>query len=232
VIAALGANTDRFYRNNGNGSYIQTSNIQTPINDSSLDIGFADLDGDGAPDCVTAQGEFGNFQNRIYINNGPADDIEPRFLAVTEVSPTDGDLGPFTIRALIVDQYTSDRGFMPRSVDLVIAINGGRAKPVAMSWAGNSIWAGSIPRLEPCTEIEYRVRAEDRAGNVGESDTVFFETGGECGSGPDLNGDGLVDGADLGLMLVGWASGGPADLDGSGTVDGADLGLLLVAWTG
>lgn len=232
VIAALGANTDRFYRNNGNGSYIQTSNIQTPINDSSLDIGFADLDGDGAPDCVTAQGEFGNFQNRIYINNGPADDIEPRFLAVTEVSPTDGDLGPFTIRALIVDQYTSDRGFMPRSVDLVIAINGGRAKPVAMSWAGNSIWAGSIPRLEPCTEIEYRVRAEDRAGNVGESDTVFFETGGECGSGPDLNGDGLVDGADLGLMLVGWGSGGPADLDGSGTVDGADLGLLLVAWTG
>ncbi len=232
VIAALGANTDRFYRNNGNGSYIQTSNIQTPINDSSLDVGFADLDGDGAPDCVTAQGEFGNFQNRIYINNGPADDIEPRFLAVTEVSPTDGDLGPFTIRALIVDQYTSDRGFMPRSVDLVIAINGGRAKPVAMSWAGNSIWAGSVPRLEPCTEIEYRVRAEDRAGNVGESDAVFFETGGECGPGPDLNGDGLVDGADLGLMLVGWGSGGPADLDGSGTVDGADLGLLLVAWTG
>ena len=47
VIAALGANTDRFYRNNGNGSYIQTNNIQTAINDSSLDIGFADLDGDG-----------------------------------------------------------------------------------------------------------------------------------------------------------------------------------------
>jgi hypothetical protein len=51
----------------------------------------------------------------------------------------------------------------------------------------------------------------------------------------DLNGDGFVNGADLGLMLVAW---GPcnrdctADLDQNGTVDGADLGLLLVDWTG
>lgn len=48
----------------------------------------------------------------------------------------------------------------------------------------------------------------------------------------DLNGDGVVDGADLGLLLGTWGSTGaaPADLDGDGTVDGADLGLLLGAW--
>lgn len=233
VIATLGANTERFYRNNGNGSYIQTGNIQTAIDDSSLDIGFADLDGDGAPDCVTAQGEFGNFQNRIYINNGPADDLEPAFLAMTELSPSDGDLGPFKIRALIVDQYTSDRGFMPRSVELMLSIGTRRSKSVPMSWVGNSIWEGVIPALDPCTIIlEYGVRAEDRAGNVGESEVVVVEIGDGCGPDPDLDGDGRVDGADLGLMLVGWGSGGPADLDGSGTVDGGDLGLLLVAWTG
>lgn len=47
----------------------------------------------------------------------------------------------------------------------------------------------------------------------------------------DLNGDGLVDGADLGAMLSAW--GGPgADLDGNGTTDGGDLGQLLSAWGG
>ena len=47
----------------------------------------------------------------------------------------------------------------------------------------------------------------------------------------DLNGDGKVDGADMGLMLGAWGASDPAaDLDGDGDVDGADLGLLLGAW--
>ncbi len=49
----------------------------------------------------------------------------------------------------------------------------------------------------------------------------------------DVNGDGSVDGADLGLLLASW---GPCecneDLNGDGVVDGADLGLLLASWTG
>ncbi|HMN95676.1 MAG TPA: M12 family metallo-peptidase [Phycisphaerales bacterium] len=50
--------------------------------------------------------------------------------------------------------------------------------------------------------------------------------------GADLDGNGIVDGADLGLLLGAWGTqgAGGADLDGSGTVDGADLGLLLGAW--
>jgi len=49
---------------------------------------------------------------------------------------------------------------------------------------------------------------------------------------PDLDGDGTVDGADLGILLNAW---GPcddcsADLNGDGVVDGADLGILLNAW--
>jgi poly(3-hydroxybutyrate) depolymerase len=48
--------------------------------------------------------------------------------------------------------------------------------------------------------------------------------------GSDLNDDGQVNGADLGLLIVGW--GGPSpDLDGSGTVGGGDLGILLADWT-
>ncbi|MCA9284826.1 MAG: esterase-like activity of phytase family protein [Phycisphaerales bacterium] len=47
----------------------------------------------------------------------------------------------------------------------------------------------------------------------------------------DLDGDGLVNGADLGLLLSQWGGPGTADLNGNGIVDGADLGLLLAAWS-
>ncbi len=51
----------------------------------------------------------------------------------------------------------------------------------------------------------------------------------------DLNGDGVVDGADLGLMLSSWGACAdcadcPGDLNGDCLIDGADLGLLLSNW--
>lgn len=62
----------------------------------------------------------------------------------------------------------------------------------------------------------------------------------ECppdGNPADLNDDGIVDGADLGLLLGGWGlcPGDPClgDLNLDGIVDGADLGLMLgqFGWT-
>lgn len=47
----------------------------------------------------------------------------------------------------------------------------------------------------------------------------------------DLNGDGIVNGADIGLLLGAWGTAGPGDLSGDGLVDGADIGLMLGAWT-
>jgi hypothetical protein len=47
----------------------------------------------------------------------------------------------------------------------------------------------------------------------------------------DLNGDGVVNGVDLGILLAAWSSAGPGDLNGDGVVDGVDLGVLLGAWT-
>jgi hypothetical protein len=57
----------------------------------------------------------------------------------------------------------------------------------------------------------------------------------------DLNGDTLVNGLDLGILLINWSippgtpgCGGatpcPADLNGNGFVDGLDLGILLGQW--
>lgn len=47
----------------------------------------------------------------------------------------------------------------------------------------------------------------------------------------DLTNDGLVNGADLAMLLGGWGSSGALiDLDGSGRVGGGDLALLLGDW--
>ncbi|MEY3022488.1 MAG: Dockerin type domain [Planctomycetota bacterium] len=46
----------------------------------------------------------------------------------------------------------------------------------------------------------------------------------------DLNGDGVVGGADLAILLDAWGTRGPADLNGDGVVGGADLAILLDAW--
>lgn len=73
------------------------------------------------------------------------------------------------------------------------------------------------------------------AGTQAISNIEFAEPAPPCGvSCPgDLNGDGTVDGADLGLLLAAWGTTGgcpSADLNEDGTVDGADLGLQLAAW--
>jgi predicted outer membrane repeat protein len=50
----------------------------------------------------------------------------------------------------------------------------------------------------------------------------------------DINGDGVVNGADMGTLLATWGSCAsadcPADLDCNGTVAGPDLGILLSTW--
>ncbi len=46
----------------------------------------------------------------------------------------------------------------------------------------------------------------------------------------DINGDGQVNGADLGQLLADWGNPGQNDFDESGEVDGGDLGALLAVW--
>jgi len=51
------------------------------------------------------------------------------------------------------------------------------------------------------------------------------------GNPADLNGDGVVNGADLATLLTQWGTSGPADLNNDGVVNGADLATLLTNWT-
>jgi predicted outer membrane repeat protein len=72
----------------------------------------------------------------------------------------------------------------------------------------------------------------DIVGSWEEGDPNSFET--NCSPIADLDGNGLVDGADLTMLLGVWGTTGGdvgADLDLDGLVDGADLTLLLGAWS-
>jgi len=50
------------------------------------------------------------------------------------------------------------------------------------------------------------------------------------GNPADLDGDGVVNGSDLALLLNQWGAPGSADLDGDGIVGGGDLAILLNGW--
>jgi hypothetical protein len=59
----------------------------------------------------------------------------------------------------------------------------------------------------------------------------LWSTGGTI-VGPDLDGNGSVDAADLAILLGAWGSSDPTrDLNADGTVDAADLALLLGSWS-
>jgi hypothetical protein len=68
----------------------------------------------------------------------------------------------------------------------------------------------------------------DPVGKAGCTISVLVASG--CPA--DLNDDGEVNGADLGLLIGQWGVcvGCQADLNGDGIVDGADFGLLIAAW--
>ena len=226
LIAALGG-SDRIYRNNGLGTFTQvTTGVLPAITDSSLDIKVGDVTGDGKPDIITAQGESGSFQNRIYVNTGPADTVKPT-IKLVEQAPS-RTLGPWVIRTEVFDGTTSDRGYDDDGVFLVYTVNGGKQQTVEMLWSGNSLWRGVIPAgLPACATVEYFVRAHDVSGNFANSPVKSFVVGGSCGIAGDFDGNGVVDGADLATLLNGWGSGGVADLNGDGTTDAADMAVLL-----
>jgi hypothetical protein len=64
--------------------------------------------------------------------------------------------------------------------------------------------------------------------------TSVIAMGSAPGAPPECTGDGdgngVVDGADLGLLLSQWGQPSAFDYNGDGITDGADLGTLLAVW--
>jgi hypothetical protein len=68
-------------------------------------------------------------------------------------------------------------------------------------------------------------------GGSGSGNITITQDGKSCATCTgDLNGDGVVDAIDLGILLGGWGGPGISDINGDGTTDAIDLGILLGAW--
>ena len=79
-------------------------------------------------------------------------------------------------------------------------------------------------------DIEYFCNIAAHCSSFGMIGFVTVEGGSTPG---DFNGDGLVNGGDLGALLAAWGTDNPdIDLSGDGVIDGGDLGIFLSLWTG
>ncbi|MCH7700979.1 MAG: VCBS repeat-containing protein [Planctomycetes bacterium] len=237
IIARLFSTSEAVYNNDGHGNFTQVSGIITSISDATLDIGVGDLDGDGDLDIVTAQGESGNFDNRIYINTtGPADTIAPTIVRMEQLPDTDDAAGPYVVRAAVADQMTSDRNFFDKGIILSYSVDAGPVEDVPMRWSGGQVYRGEIPGQPGGGTIEYFVMATDFADNTGIGESKSFTVTadpGDCEG--DANGDGVVDPLDSGFVLARFGcpvgTGDPscdaADQNGDGLVDPLDSGFVL-----
>jgi hypothetical protein len=174
-----------------------------------------------------------------WTNVGGAVKLRGDWLAIGAPEPTNGvhfggawilrrDSEQFrTQRRLVLPGLGAGTGFATR----VALVDDGDAATVFVQ-APKPIETATVHQYDAapidCDESGYDDACELAQGFVADANRNGVPDA--CDSPADLNGDGVVNGADLGLLLSAWGSGGLGDLDGSGTVDGSDLGLLLAAW--
>ena len=89
-------------------------------------------------------------------------------------------------------------------------------------------YTSSVQFEATCGET-YHLRIAGYQGDRGQG-VIDISCEGACCT-ADLDGDGVVAGSDLAILLGGWNSSNPSiDLNGDGSVDGADLAVLLGSW--
>jgi hypothetical protein len=142
--------------------------------------------------------------------------------------------------------YSNEGGQNPNSdsMPIDVSVDGGVTWVNALTVAENArAWVRREIRLSdlvapPVSRVRVRFLARDLGGGslveAAIDDLRITARDVDCApSNPsDLNGDGVVDGIDLGILLSDWGGPGAGDLDGSGAVDGQDLGVLLGNWGG
>ena len=203
--------------------------------------GFPECNGRGDP-CTDGSGASNGGCFLTEIN--PADsnsDIDGGL--TTLVSPVFDGLGPAGTQLSYQRWYSNDAGASPGEDSMQVYISndaGGSWTLVedvnenANAWVTIGFVIEDV--IAPTSQMQMRFVASDlNAGSVVEAGIDNLRVFGiECDDSipGDLNGDGLVDGADVGLFLAVWGTSDPAaDLNGNGTVGGDDLGILLANWS-
>lgn len=216
-IAAISPGAERVLLNDGGGFLSVAENVMAGPSDATLDLEFGDLDGDGRADLITAQGESGNFTNRVYMNTGPIDTKAPVVTNVKAGGATGAYLGPVAIVARVTDAFTGDAA--PVLAEVIV-------DGTPMVWAGGSLFRGAVQDGLIKAAFTVKVTATDASGNATSSGEVTISPRHPL----DVFDDGTVDDKDLNLIvdhLVDKGGLGPeGDIDGDGDVDLGDAQLL------
>ena len=205
------------------GQWVRVDPVGTsaqPENDSS---------DPGALCFVTGQGSVGGAAGAADVDGG----------VTTLVSPAMNASHPES-RIAYRRWYSNNLGGAPNADSMPVSISGnGGASWVLLenvtenagAWVERSFRVADF--VTPGANVRLRFEARDLGtGSLVEAGVDFVRVVVEgCPSNlADLNGDGMVDSADLGILLAAWGLPGATDLDGSGATDSGDLGILLSGW--
>lgn len=226
-----------------NGAWGVAQSVPVPARPRAIDS--ADIDGDGFAEIVTAnadpvQSGAGTVLPVLTLFRGGAS----AFGNAVPIAPAGASSG---IDVSLVDiEGDGDRDIVSVQRGLgtgssAVAIRIDTAGPGgALSLGTETALAADAPILCDRGNLDgsggediYLVDAAGGAnlqGGAGASVRPFLGAAAAPSCPADLTGDGLVDGADLGALLVAWGGTGAADLSGNGLVDGADLAILLNDW--
>lgn len=205
-----------------------------PVGDGAIALAGGDLNGDGAVDLVTAN-ELAETIS-VLINRG-----DGSFLPAVDLPvggrPTDLALGDFD----------NDDG---KDLDIAVLVVHGDDQSSLTLFRNDSAFGQTILTiLENADEfvgLPAKLASSDVDGD-GPVDLIFVGSSGGPDEGgfisivptvplvcpADIDGDGLVNGSDIGALLGLWGpvgGGTIADLNDDGTVNGVDLALLLADW--
>ena len=161
-VGQLGTGSERVYNNNGAGVLTHAAGTVQSQSDSTMDLGFADLNGDGKVDMVTAQGESGNFTNRVYINNGSADTLGPVFKLVETPAAVGGSVTVF--RARVQDAVSEDGHVSATMSYSYTTVGAGSGSGTAFHQGGGQFRA-AVPTAG-ATQVSLTWTATDHAGNA------------------------------------------------------------------
>lgn len=161
VIASL-SNVERVLINDGQGHFTLQRGTFPRVDDATLGLDVGDLNGDGLLDVVTAQGERGDFTNRLYRGVVPQqrDTWGPQFRDYAIVMGKQG-TGEITFWAALVDRSTTDTG--PRLRD--VEAHAQMGPDVPFYYLGGDLFRATLTGT-PGTSDVFEFCATDPSGNT------------------------------------------------------------------
>ncbi len=176
VIASLSDN-ERWLVNDGVGNFLLRPNTFPVRGDSTLGMDLGDVDGDGRLDAITAQGEAGDFTNRLYLGtqDQPVDSKPPVFRQVQllvepvledGLPPATLQPGPLVRHFAVSDRTTTDVGPRLKQATLEWRLGQAEATVVPATFAGGDLFraAWTLPEVPGGGEVSVRACAVDTGG--------------------------------------------------------------------